>query len=61
RANPWDHVPGGLILTEAGGFLGSDSGLAYRPSDDHDVEGAVPKALVAAADRATYDAIVTLI
>ena len=23
RANPWDHVPGGLILTEAGGFLGT--------------------------------------
>ena len=61
RANPWDHVPGGLILTEAGGFLGSAAGHAYRPTDDHDAEGAVPPALVAAADRATYDAIVALI
>jgi fructose-1,6-bisphosphatase/inositol monophosphatase family enzyme len=61
RANPWDHVPGGLILTEAGGFLGGDAGQAYRPRDDHDIEGEVPRALVAAADRATYDAIVGLI
>ena len=50
-------MPGGLILTEAGGFLGTESGRAYRPTDDHDVEGAAPRALVAAADRATYDAI----
>lgn len=61
RANPWDHVPGGLILTEAGGFLGTESGGAYRPTDDHDVEGAAPRALVAAADRATYDAIRVLL
>jgi fructose-1,6-bisphosphatase/inositol monophosphatase family enzyme len=61
RANPWDHVPGGLILTEAGGFLGTDSGEAYRPRDDHDIEGAVPRLLVAAADRATYDAVVGLV
>jgi fructose-1,6-bisphosphatase/inositol monophosphatase family enzyme len=61
RANPWDHVPGGLILTEAGGFLGTDSGGPYRPTDDHDVDGAAPRALVAAADRATYDAVVTLL
>ena len=61
RANPWDHVPGGLILTEAGGYLGTESGGAYRPTDDHDVEGPAPRALVAAADRATYDAVVPLI
>ena len=54
-------MPGGLILTEAGGFLGTESGRAYRPTDDHDVEGAAPRALVAAADRATYDAIRVLL
>ena len=57
RANPWDHVPGGLILTEAGGFLGTFDGGAYRPTDDHDVDGAAPRGLVAAGDRATYEAI----
>jgi fructose-1,6-bisphosphatase/inositol monophosphatase family enzyme len=61
RANPWDHVPGGLILTEAGGHLGTESGGAYRPNDDHDIDGAAPRALVAAGDRATYEAIVPLI
>jgi len=61
RANPWDHVPGGLILTEAGGYLGTEFGGPYRPTDDHDIEGAVPRVLVAAADRATYEAIVRLV
>jgi fructose-1,6-bisphosphatase/inositol monophosphatase family enzyme len=61
RANPWDHVPGGLRLTEAGGFLGTASGGPYRPRDDHDIDGAAPRALVAAADRATYDAIAPLL
>ena len=57
RANPWDHVPGGLILTEAGGFLGTVDGGAYRPTDDHDEQGAAPRGMVAAADRETYEAI----
>jgi len=57
RANPWDHVPGGLILTEAGGFLGTFDGGPYRPTDDHDVDGAAPRGIVAAGDRATYEAI----
>jgi fructose-1,6-bisphosphatase/inositol monophosphatase family enzyme len=61
RANPWDHVPGGLILTEAGGFLGTLDGTAYRPRDDHDIDGAAPRGLLAAADRATYDAVVALL
>jgi fructose-1,6-bisphosphatase/inositol monophosphatase family enzyme len=61
RANPWDHVPGGILLTEAGGFSGTDSGGPYRPTEDHDIDGAVPRALVAAADRATYDAIIGLL
>jgi fructose-1,6-bisphosphatase/inositol monophosphatase family enzyme len=61
RANPWDHVPGGLLLTEAGGFLGTLDGHAYRPTDDHDIDGAVPRGLVAAADRTTYDAVQSLV
>jgi fructose-1,6-bisphosphatase/inositol monophosphatase family enzyme len=61
RANPWDHVPGGLILTEAGGFLGTFDGGAYRPTDDHDVDGRAPRGIVAAADRATYEAIRPLV
>ena len=61
RANPWDHAPGGLLLTEAGGFLGTVDGTPYRPGDDHDVEGRPPRGLLAAADRATYDAVLALL
>jgi fructose-1,6-bisphosphatase/inositol monophosphatase family enzyme len=61
RANPWDHVPGGLILTEAGGFLGTVDGGAYRPTDDHDEHGAAPRGMVAAADRETYETIRALL
>ncbi|MFZ2015987.1 MAG: inositol monophosphatase family protein [Nocardioides sp.] len=61
RANPWDHVPGGLILTEAGGYLGTLDRHPYRPADDHAVEAAVPRGLLAAADRATYDALQPLV
>jgi fructose-1,6-bisphosphatase/inositol monophosphatase family enzyme len=57
RANPWDHVPGGLILTEAGGFLGTLERGPYRPTDDHDVHGAAPGGIVAAADREVYEEI----
>jgi fructose-1,6-bisphosphatase/inositol monophosphatase family enzyme len=60
RANPWDHIPGGLILTEAGGFLGTRAGAAYRPHDHVD-DGSAPLMLVAAGDRATYDAVVGLL
>lgn len=30
RANPWDHVPGGLFLNEAGGRLARIDGSDYR-------------------------------
>jgi fructose-1,6-bisphosphatase/inositol monophosphatase family enzyme len=46
---PWDHAPGALLLEEAGGFLGTFEGGAYRPQDEP------PRGLLAAADRATYD------
>jgi fructose-1,6-bisphosphatase/inositol monophosphatase family enzyme len=49
RGKPWDHAPGSLLLTEAGGFVGTFDGAAYRPQLQP------PLGLVAAADRATYD------
>lgn len=41
---PWDHAPGSLLLTEAGGAVGHFDGTAYRPQQDP------PFGLVAAAD-----------
>jgi len=52
RGNPWDHVPGSLLLAEAGGVIGTVDGDPYNPRE-------VAPGLVAAADRATYDAVVT--
>ena len=50
---PWDHVPGTLLLTEAGGYAGTFDGAEYRPAH--------ATGLVAAADRATYDAVLPLL
>jgi fructose-1,6-bisphosphatase/inositol monophosphatase family enzyme len=55
RAKPWDHAPGSLLLSEAGGFVGTFDGCAYGP------QLAAPLGLVSAADRATYDAVRGLI
>ncbi|WP_139983913.1 inositol monophosphatase family protein [Nocardioides litoris] len=44
KTKPWDHAPGSLLLTEAGGWVGSPTGRAYRP-------GAPPRVLVARAAR----------
>ncbi len=49
RAKPWDHAPGSLLLTEAGGYVGTFGGTPY------DAQGEPPKGLISAADRATYD------
>ncbi len=49
KGNPWDHAPGSLLVTEAGGYVGTFAGEPYRPQDPE------PAGLVAAADRATYD------
>ena len=49
KAKPWDHVPGSLLLAEAGGYVGTFDGAPYHPQADP------PTGLVAAADRATYD------
>ena len=51
KAKPWDHVPGSLLLTEAGGYVGTFDGATYRP------QAGTPKGLVAAADRASYDVV----
>ena len=51
RAKPWDHAPGSLLLTEAGGHVGTFDGSPYRP------QGAPPVGLITAADRATYDVV----
>jgi fructose-1,6-bisphosphatase/inositol monophosphatase family enzyme len=55
RAKPWDHAPGSLLLTEAGGFVGTFDGSPYRPQHDP------PAGLIAAADRATYDLVQSLV
>jgi fructose-1,6-bisphosphatase/inositol monophosphatase family enzyme len=49
KALPWDHCPGSLLLTEAGGYVGTFAGSPYRPQAD------APKGLIAAGDRETYD------
>jgi fructose-1,6-bisphosphatase/inositol monophosphatase family enzyme len=34
RTLPWDHAPGALILTEAGGVARRPNGTDYQPGDD---------------------------
>jgi fructose-1,6-bisphosphatase/inositol monophosphatase family enzyme len=52
---PWDHAPGGLLLTESGGFIGTLEGEAY------DAQGPEQRGILATADRATYDAVLKLL
>ena len=54
RPKAWDHAPGALLLTEAGGFVGTFDGTPYRPQVDP------PLGLIAAADRSTYDLVQSL-
>jgi fructose-1,6-bisphosphatase/inositol monophosphatase family enzyme len=56
RAAPWDHAPGGLLLAEAGGHLGTFAGATYLPRGWSRVEG-----LVAAAAPSVYDALLPLL
>jgi fructose-1,6-bisphosphatase/inositol monophosphatase family enzyme len=55
RAKPWDHAPGSLLLTEAGGYVGTFDGSPYRP------QGEPPKGLISAADRPTYEVVQGLV
>ena len=49
KGKPWDHAPGLLLLSEAGGYVGTFGGEPYDP------QRGIPSGLVAAADRPTYD------
>ncbi len=49
KSNPWDHAPGSLLLTEAGGYVGDFMGAVYQPQAEP------PAGLVAAGDQATYE------
>ena len=53
RGNPWDHVPGSLLLAESGGYLGLLDGRHY------DARRVADAGILAAADRATYDTVVS--
>jgi fructose-1,6-bisphosphatase/inositol monophosphatase family enzyme len=55
KGNAWDHAPGSLLVTEAGGYVGTFAGGPYRAQDPE------PTGLVAAADRATYDLVAGLL
>ncbi|HWI42785.1 MAG TPA: inositol monophosphatase [Nocardioides sp.] len=50
RSMPWDHLPGSLILIEAGGVIGHFDGTEIEPQD-------LRSGLVCAPDRETYDAV----
>jgi fructose-1,6-bisphosphatase/inositol monophosphatase family enzyme len=52
RGAPWDHVPGSLLLAEAGGVLGRADGQPYSPRDT------APPGLVAAGAPTVYDRVV---
>ncbi|MFW5474960.1 inositol monophosphatase family protein [Knoellia sp. CPCC 206450] len=50
RSNAWDHAPGSLMVTEAGGHVGHLDGVTYGPRSTQ-------PGLVVAADRTTYAAV----
>ncbi|ADD41040.1 inositol monophosphatase family protein [Stackebrandtia nassauensis] len=47
RILPWDHAPGSLLLTEAGGYVRRPDGTEYRPGDGG-------FGLLSAADETTW-------
>ena len=49
RLMPWDHLPGGLLHREAGGYSARFDGSAYLP-------GMTSGGLIAAPDRASWEA-----
>jgi fructose-1,6-bisphosphatase/inositol monophosphatase family enzyme len=54
HSNAWDHAPGALLLAESGGRHGTLDGRPYDPRSTE------RPGLIAAADAATYDAMVQL-
>ncbi len=55
RPHAWDHAPGSLLLSEAGGHVGALDGSDYGP------QGETPPLIVSAADRETYELVRGLI
>ena len=55
KTKPWDHAPGSLLLTEAGGTVTTLDGRAYRPQDPS------PRGLVAAGDADTAELVRRLV
>ena len=51
HSKPWDHVAGSLLVQEAGGWIGALDGGPFAAQG-------LGGGLVAAPDRATYDAVV---
>ncbi|MFQ6172040.1 inositol monophosphatase family protein [Oryzobacter sp. R7] len=50
RSNPWDHAPGTLLVTEAGGAVGHPDGTPYTPRS-------LRPGVIAAADQHTWAAV----
>jgi fructose-1,6-bisphosphatase/inositol monophosphatase family enzyme len=50
RLKPWDHVPGVLMVQEAGGYAAMWTGKDYEATDNK-------PGLIAAADKETWDAV----
>jgi fructose-1,6-bisphosphatase/inositol monophosphatase family enzyme len=54
KSYPWDHAPGSLVVTEAGGRVG------YADGPDYDARSLRP-GIVAASDEATFDSVSRLV
>ena len=50
RTEPWDHAPGALFITEAGGSVARLDGTPYAPLDGG-------KGLLVAQNRETWHAV----
>ena len=50
RNSPWDHAPGALMVTEAGGVVGHPDGTPYAPTT-------LTPGIIVASDRGTYAAV----
>lgn len=50
RLKPWDHLPGALMVQEAGGFVAQWDGSPYTPQDHH-------TGLLVAASQENWDAV----
>jgi len=50
RLMPWDHLPGVLLLAEAGGYSAKFDGSAYQPGD-------VTGGLICASDTSAWDSV----